>query len=218
MSIELVSFDLCPFVQRSVITLIEKKAEYKITYIDLAKPPEWFLKISPFGKVPLLRVGEVALFESAIINEYLDETHPPSMHPSDPLQRALNRAWIEFGSDLLGAQYMLSIAPDAETYAQRLAELNSKLDRLESVLTTKPYFNGQDFSLIDCAFAPMFMRLDLLMRHQELGLYSKRPRVAAWAQALRERPSVPLSVPTDFAAKFFGYLRATHTYGGQRHG
>ncbi|MDH4275939.1 MAG: glutathione S-transferase family protein, partial [Gammaproteobacteria bacterium] len=109
---ELISFDLCPFVQRSVITMLEKNVAYKITYIDLANPPDWFLKISPFGKVPALRVGDKTLFESAVINEYLDDITPPSMHPQDPLQRALNRAWIEFGSELIGTQYMLSIAAD----------------------------------------------------------------------------------------------------------
>ncbi|MDX1655109.1 MAG: glutathione S-transferase N-terminal domain-containing protein, partial [Candidatus Competibacteraceae bacterium] len=69
--LQLVSFDLCPFVQRSVIALKEKGAQFEIAYIDLKDPPEWFKKLSPLGKVPLLRVGEEVLFESAAINEYL---------------------------------------------------------------------------------------------------------------------------------------------------
>ena len=108
---ELVSFKLCPYVQRSVITLLEKQVDYNVTYIDLSEPPEWFLALSPFGKVPLLRVGDSALFESAVINEYIDEITPPSLHPTDPLLKAQNRAWIEFGSDLLVHVYQMVMAP-----------------------------------------------------------------------------------------------------------
>ncbi|MEK6749271.1 MAG: glutathione S-transferase family protein [Pseudomonadota bacterium] len=212
---ELISFDLCPFVQRSVITMLEKNVDCKITYIDLAQPPDWFLKISPFGKVPALRVGDVTLFESAVINEYLDDITPPSMHPRDPLLRALNRAWIEFGSDLIGVQYMLSIAPDAAAYEQRRAELHKKLDRLEANLNRGPFFNGANFSLIDCAFAPMFMRLDLLQQRVDIGVYAARPKLSEWAAALRIRPSVTRSVIPQFSEKFRAYLQNTGTYAGK---
>ena len=72
----LISFDICPFVQRSVITLEEKGVKYNIKYIELENKPDWFLAISPFGKVPVLQVNDKVLFESAVINEYLDETVP----------------------------------------------------------------------------------------------------------------------------------------------
>ena len=91
---ELVSFDICPYVQRSVITLKHKKIDFKLTFIDLEKPPEWFNKISPLGKVPLLLVRNsesekpTVLFESAPINEYLDEVTPDSINSKDPIQKA----------------------------------------------------------------------------------------------------------------------------------
>jgi len=69
---ELISFELCPFVQRSVITLLQKGVDFKINYIDIHDPPEWFQQISPLGKVPVMRVDNTVLFESAVINEYLD--------------------------------------------------------------------------------------------------------------------------------------------------
>ena len=69
----LISFDICPFVQRSVITLEEKGVEYEIKYIELENKPDWFLAISPFGKVPVLQANDTVIFESAVINEYLDE-------------------------------------------------------------------------------------------------------------------------------------------------
>lgn len=67
-AIELISFKTCPFVQRSVITLKEKGIDFKTTYIDLAEKPAWFLAISPLGKVPVLKIGDEVLFESAVIN------------------------------------------------------------------------------------------------------------------------------------------------------
>ena len=104
---QLISFKICPFVQRTVIALREKHVDYDITYIDLAARPPWFKAMSPLGKVPVLRVGDTTIFESAVINEYLDEVYAPRLHPADPLQRARNRAWIEFASVLTQNQYQL---------------------------------------------------------------------------------------------------------------
>ena len=97
--LELVSSKLCPFVQRAVIVLNHKNANYKITYVDLENPPDWFNKISPLKKVPLLKIGESdVLFESAVICEYIDDVTPSNIRPENALQLAYNRAWIEFGS------------------------------------------------------------------------------------------------------------------------
>ena len=94
MSLHLISFKTCPFVQRAVITLKHKTIDFDITYIDLADPPDWFLEISPLGKVPVLKVDDEILFESAVINEYLDEITGGELQPKEPLARAKNRAWI----------------------------------------------------------------------------------------------------------------------------
>src|SRR5215475_5305275 len=91
--LKLISHKLCPYVQRAVIALTEKGVPFERIDIDLANKPEWFLKISPLGKVPVLVVatekGEVALFESNVICEYIEETQTgPSLHPNDALVRA----------------------------------------------------------------------------------------------------------------------------------
>ena len=98
----LISHHLCPYVQRSVIVLTEKNIHHERRYIDLSDKPEWFIELSPTGKVPALRVNHQAtLFESAVICEYLNEITPGSLHSSDPLLKAQHRAWIEYGSQLL---------------------------------------------------------------------------------------------------------------------
>ncbi len=211
----LISFGLCPFVQRSVITLLEKQVDFDITYIDLANPPAWFLDISPFGKVPALRVGDTTVFESAVINEYLDEINPPSMHPVEPLRKAVNRAWIEFASDLLGQQYMLSIATDEKTFEEKHAAILKRLAQLEAQLQDGPFFNGAAFSLIDAAFAPVFMRFELLQQRYPLALYEDAPKVQRWSQDLVQRRSVVESVPPDFEPKYFDYIKNTNGYAAE---
>ncbi|MGC9457270.1 MAG: glutathione S-transferase family protein, partial [Halothiobacillaceae bacterium] len=84
MKLELISFKLCPFVQRSVITLLHKDQPFETTFINLMDPPDWFSEISPLGKVPLLRVDDTVLFESAVINEFIDEVTPDRLMPEDP--------------------------------------------------------------------------------------------------------------------------------------
>src|SRR5512135_2479728 len=189
--LELVSFKICPFVQRSVITLRYKDVPFTLTHIDLDHPPAWFKEISPFGKVPLLKVGDRAvLFESAVINEYLDETTPNRLQPEDPLQRALNRAWIEFASACLVDLYQLTVAVDEAKFEENRQALQGKLRRLEQSLKPAPYFNGDRFSLADAAFAPLLMRLELI--NQLLPVYepAEFPRLEAWGDALMALPAV----------------------------
>jgi len=210
--IELISYKLCPFVQRSVITLLEKKVKFNISYIDLDEPPQWFLQLSPLGKVPLLRVGETALFESAVINEYLDEMTPPSLHPSDPLQKAQNRSWIEFASVLLGHTYRLMTTEDESTYKQETEGLREKFSLLEAQLGQGPYFNGPQLSLIDCAFAPLFKHIASIDNAHPLNLYNNHPKIDAWQSALLSRPAVQSSVVEDYDALYTAYLQQANGY------
>src|SRR5258708_30029622 len=94
--LKLISHKLCPYVQRAVIALTEKGVAFERIDIDLANKPDWFLKISPLGKTPVLVVGDHAIFESVVILEYLEETQAQPLHPGDPLARAEHRAFIAF--------------------------------------------------------------------------------------------------------------------------
>src|SRR5258708_1605229 len=99
--LRLISHNLCPYVQRAVIALSEKGVAFEPIDIDLANKPGWFLKVRRLAKTPVLVVGDHAIFESAVILEYLEETAPKPLHPGDPLARAEHRAFIEFGSAVL---------------------------------------------------------------------------------------------------------------------
>ena len=93
---------MCPCVQRAAIVLAEKRVNFERRVVDLANKPDWFLAVSPLGKTPVLLAGEepdrTAVFESAVICEYLDDTLTPHLHPADALERARHRSWMEFGS------------------------------------------------------------------------------------------------------------------------
>jgi glutathione S-transferase len=202
MKIELISFKTCPFVQRAVIALLEKKVKFDITYIDLKNPPAWFLEISPFGKVPLLRVDGKVLFESAVILEYLDEIFPPSLHPADPFQKAQNRAWMEFGSNLNMQQFTMLTTKDQAGFDEKYQALRKDLQRLEQQIVADPYFNGTQFTLVDAVYGPTLMRFDLMEKFHDFGLEKDCPKMQAWQKTLLSRESVQNSVVPEFADLF----------------
>ena len=213
MPIELISFKLCPFVQRAAIVLQEKHVPYHTTYIDLKAPPAWFSQISPLGKVPVLRMDDSVLFESAVIAEYLDETHPPALMPQDPLQKAKNRAWIEFASALTGEIYQMLVAKDSKRMSAQIAVIDGLFKHLEQSLNGGPYFNGERFSLVDAAFAPAFKHLSLFDAKKPLvTLYNDYPKLTDWKNNLLCRPSVNQSVVADFAALYQDYLREANSH------
>jgi glutathione S-transferase len=209
---ELISFKLCPFVQRSVIILLEKGIDFDITYIDLRNPPDWFLDISPFGKVPVMRCGDTVLFESAVINEYLDETHPPSLHPDDPLIRAQNRACIEFGSNLNLDIHGVITAKNKDEFNEKCKKVRGELARVETKTSDGPYHNGDDFSMVDVAYAPVLMRLQLIKENFRLDLLEKLPKMQAWSKQLAQRVSIQRSVVADFPDLFLGSIKAGEGY------
>lgn len=212
---ELISFKLCPFVQRSVITLLEKKADFDITFIELDNKPDWFLKISPLGKVPVLKVDDQVLFESAVINEYLDEVNPPSIHPQDPLQKAQNRAWIEFSSTLFMSNYFMTNAKDEEEYNKRKEELVKGLSRLEEQLGKGKFFNGDEFSLVDTAYAPFFMRYKLNQKFKDDGILNDLPKVKEYSENLLAKESVQKSVVDNFEELYNDQIKKSGAFLGR---
>jgi glutathione S-transferase len=209
----LISSPTCPFVQRAVIALKEKDVAFDVIYVDLSNKPDWFLAISPLGKVPLLKIEreghpDAIVFESAVILEYLEETAPgPKLHPADPLERAQHRSWIEYGSTVLGDLYRFSSAKDDVELATAKQALTAKFSRLEATLGQGQFFAGSHFSYVDAVFGPVFRQLDALETVVKTGVLDAFPKVSAWRSALAARPSVKTAVPADFVDLFLGRLR-----------
>lgn len=215
-ALRLVSHPLCPYVQRAVIALTEKGVAHERTYIDLSNKPYWFKALSPLGKVPLLLVGEsgagggTALFESAVICEFLEETAPGArLHPENPIERARHRAWIEFASATLGVIAGLYGAPDLAAFEGKRADLAAKMARLEDALGAGPYWAGERFCLVDAAFGPVFRYFDAFEATlPPLGVFDAAPKLRAWRAVLAARPSVRGAVAPDYPERLAVFLRA----------
>lgn len=203
----LVSFDLCPYVQRAAVVLAEKNIPFERIDIDLSDKPDWFKAISPLGKVPLLEVGEEVLFESAVIVEYLEETRYPPMHPADPLTKARHRAWMEFGSSILADIWVVETTADRQGFNTRLQILKEKFARIEAQLGDGPYFAGPAFSIVDAVFAPVFRYFDVFDAITDLGVFDALPKVRTWRAALAARPSVVNAVVPDYPDRLRAFLR-----------
>ncbi|MBI3561602.1 MAG: glutathione S-transferase family protein [Gammaproteobacteria bacterium] len=204
---KLISFTLCPFVQRAVIVLEHKKIDYDIVYIDLADPPAWFLDLSPLKQVPVLQVGEHVIFESAVINEYLDETYPPPLHPRESILRAKNRSWIEFGSACLGDAFQLSIKETEQEFIHFRDELQNKFDHLEKVVRATPFFNGTAFSLVDAGYAPLLQRLDYLAALvPDILNPARHPNINTWKNNLLKLEAVRKSCVPEIKTLYYEYL------------
>ena len=200
--LKLCSFKTCPWVHRAAIVLQEKDMPYEIEYINRDLRPNWFLKISPHSKVPVLVINdEFALFESNAIVEYLDEIEGPHLHPQDPILRAQNRAWTDFVpifgriSHLAHAENEKHLAEHCKSAANNFSKIE---DALEKRANSGPYFNGLNFSLVDAAYAPFLMRFTFFDRIHPLGLIENFPILTEWRDALLARPSVSAAVVPGF--------------------
>jgi glutathione S-transferase len=208
--LKLVSFDICPYVERSRIVLLEKRLPHEIEFIELANKPAWFLEVSPMGRVPVLLVDGRPIFESMVINELLDELQPaPPLFPDAPIERAEARGWIVFANDVVmpaGGAAMLAIAGGArgDALEKPLGNLRGALAKLEEKLAQGgPFFLRRAFSLVDATYAPFFRRWRLAERWRapEGELLGAYPRISAWVDAMLARPSVVAAEPAELDAK-----------------
>ncbi|WP_299637474.1 glutathione S-transferase family protein [uncultured Ruegeria sp.] len=206
-NLTLVSPALCPYVQRIAIALAEKGVAHNRVTVDLADTPGWFLEISPLGRTPVLKVGDAALFESAAILEYLEETWPNPLHPADPIDRARHRAWIGLGSECLGDIARFYSARDDATLEATAGRLHARFRLLEDQLGDGPWFAGARFSLVDTVCAPVFRYFDTFDHIANFGVFDGLAKVSQWRATLAARPSVRDIVSSDYHTLLAAFLR-----------
>ena len=209
--LRLISHKLCPYVQRAVIVATEQQIAFERVDIDLASKPAWFLAISPTGKVPVLEVTEGdgsihVLFESAVIAEYLDEISAASLLPSEPVQRARERAWIEFASVVLTDIGGLYSAGGVGSFDDARITLETRLEPLEAAIAG-PWFPGDSFGLVDAAFGPAFRYLEVFAQRIGHAPVRLTPKVRAWAAALAKRASVRGAVAEDYPERLTDFVK-----------
>ncbi|HEY9880272.1 MAG TPA: glutathione S-transferase family protein [Leptolyngbyaceae cyanobacterium] len=197
--IEIYSAAVCPFAQRSRLVLLEKGIDFEVIEIDLQNKPANFLEISPYGKVPVIRHGDNRVWESAIVNEYLEEVFPkPALLPKNPAQRALARIWIDFANTkLIPAFYKLLLSQEPEKQQEWAEELTKHLYFIEHEglrkLSDGPYWLGNEVGLIDISYYPWFERWSALEHYRGVTVPEDCTRLLTWWQAMKNLPSVQVT-------------------------
>jgi len=194
--IQIFSANGCPYAQRTRLTLLEKGISFDLTEIDLQNKPDWFLDVSPYGKVPVIKHGENRVWESAVINEYLDEVFPEKpLMPTDPAQRAIARIWIDFANTkFTTAFYKLLLSQDEEQQREWNQELHKHLLFMEMEglrkLSDGPYWFGAAVSLVDLTYYPWFERWPVLEYYRGVALPAECDRLRQWWATMESRSSV----------------------------
>jgi glutathione S-transferase len=183
----------CPYARRTRIVLYEKQIDFDVYEVDLSNKSEEFLSVSPYGKVPVLAVNGISLYESNVVNEYLDEVHEtPRLMPANPEQRALARSWMAFADDyFFPAVFRVCMGSQRGFSEEQIQEASEKLQdslsRLERQLEGKEYLMG-DYTLADIAHAGNFLRLRELAERDDFPL-QHYPNVVAWMERVESRES-----------------------------
>ncbi|KAA0449290.1 MAG: glutathione S-transferase family protein, partial [Candidatus Thioglobus sp.] len=190
MQLELISFKLCPFAQRAIIVLNSCNIDYKISYINPMDPPAWFKKISPTLQVPLLKADDTPIFESMVINEFINEISPKNLHPDDAIKAANNRSWIVFSSAMLGNMFDI-VTGDEQKFIAAKTQLLQSFGKVLAAKSAGKFFNGNEFNMIDAAFAPIFMRIAWINKYTDNALsLAQLPEIKAWSDAILAVPVV----------------------------
>ena len=203
--LQLYSFQLCPFAHRVRLALAEKGVAAELIEVDLKNKPASFARISPHGRVPLLLHGEVKLWESAIINEYLDEVFPdPPLMPASLPDRALARIWVKFADDrLYSATHSFIFTREEEARRKLVSEMLNSLWFLEDELMAKrsgggPYVFGDRITLTDIALYPWFEQAGALEQLSEFRLPLGCVALSEWRGAMTGRKAVQQCARTNY--------------------
>ncbi|WP_286262893.1 glutathione S-transferase family protein [Thalassotalea atypica] len=213
--IKIVSFTICPFVQRVTALLAAKQVPFEVEYISLKDKPQWFLDISPTGQVPLLITeNDTVLFESDAIVEYIDEVSSQLEPERSAEQKAIDRAWSYQAAKHYLVQCSAMTSADQDTLAIRTEKLAKAFAKAEQQLTRGPYWKGETLSNVDIAWLPLLHRAAIIEQHTCYDFLAKFPRVKAWQTALMKTDLITASVSVDFEEKFTQFYLSDKTYLG----
>jgi RNA polymerase-associated protein len=179
----------CPFSQRCRFVLFEKGMDFEIRDIDLYNKPEDIAVMNPYGQVPILVERDLILYESSIINEYIDERFPhPQLMPADPVMRARTRLFLyNFEKELFVHVSTLEnrIDPNPKAQEQARQNIRDRLAQLAPMLLKNKYMLGDEFSMLDVAVAPLLWRLD----HYGIELPKTAAPLQKYAERIFSRPA-----------------------------
>jgi RNA polymerase-associated protein len=177
----------CPFSQRCRFVLFEKGMDFEIKDVDLFNKPEDINVMNPYGQVPVLVERDLILYESNIINEYIDERFPhPQLMPADPVARARTRLFLfNFERELFVHVQTLENSNNPKLIERAKPAIRDRLVQLAPVLLKNKYMLGDDFSMLDVAIAPLLWRLD----HYGIEVPKSAVPLMKYAERIFSRPA-----------------------------
>ncbi|WP_419905442.1 glutathione S-transferase family protein [Kiloniella sp.] len=210
----LIGHEICPYVQRVVIVLEEKGITYERKDIVLDDKPAWLGPLSPTRKVPVLVInGNRVLFEANVITEFLDETYPGSLHPDCQLEKANHRAWIEFGSDILGSIAQIIYRDKTEvSFHASIQNIQEKFAILEEQLAGTPYFASSTFQLIDAVYGIIFRYFEVLTSISLFDPFQSLIKLQRWRDHLAEHQSIQRAVPVNYNNLLVEFISKQESY------
>ena len=213
--LKIISFKICPFVQRVTAALNAKNIPYKIEYISLKNKPQWFLGIAPNGQVPvLITESGTALFESDAIIEYIEDEFGAIDPQITNEQRAKDRAW----SYLATKNYLLQCgtmgSKEETVFKQKSAKLIAEFAKVEQQLSTdSKFFKSNNLSNVDIAWLPLLHRAAIVKAHTGFDFLCCLPKMQKWQTSLLDSGAVKHTTSDDFEALFIDFY-LTNTYLG----
>lgn len=215
---KVVSFRICPFVQRVTALLEAKGVDYDVEFISLSDKPRWFLDISPNGQVPVLVTDQGrALFESDAIVEYLEEVYPPLEPRLSPEDRALNRAWSTLAVKNYLVQCGAQRSADAATLEERSGRLGRAFDTMERHLGDSRFFGGDSVGMVDIAWLVLLHRADIVRRRSGYDFVGARVKMKRWQEEILASGLARRSVADDFEEAFARFYLSDETFLGRQH-
>jgi len=181
----------CPFSQRCRFVLFEKGMDFEIRDVDLYNKPEDISIMNPYGQVPILVERDLILYESNIINEYIDERFPhPQLMPADPVMRARARLFLfNFERELFVHVQQLERRDQQRDASKAMdkarQQIRDRLTQLTPIFIKNKHMLGDDFSMLDVAIAPLLWRLD----HYGIEMPKSAAPLLRYAERLFSRPA-----------------------------
>lgn len=211
---KIVSYKICPFVQRVIATLEAKDIPYEVEYLSLKNKPQYFLDMSPKGQVPVLVTDKgQPIFESEAIVEYLDELYPSGQKVT-AYDNATSRAWSYLGSNNYLVECSAMRAPDADSLRKHSEKLGQAFDKIEDQLGKAHFFESDSIGRVDIAWLPVLHRSAIIEQETGYDLVGERPKLKRWQSNLLATGLAERSVAEDFRDVFTGFYLSERTYLG----
>ncbi len=204
----LVGLNVCPFVQRARILLTAARIDYEQIWVDVyGSPPALVKELNPLGKVPILRAGSEAVFDSSVILDYIDELSGGRFNQGESLLRAQRRSWVAFASSLHDSIRTFFSTNAADQFDASRNEIRSRLRAVEERAVIRLRHHDNTLSIVDAAFAPVFVLLALLEKFGDWRFLEGCPQVQAWKDELLAHDAVRQAVHPEYSSLMEAFLR-----------